>query len=317
MDLAASLREHVRAAVAVVKTALVSGSAGFVGRHMGPALEARGYQVRRIDLKDPVLPVDALRYYQQAHKRYDLIVHLAANVGGRASIDGSPLHVATNLALDSLMFDYARRTRPGRVLYFSSSAAYPKEWQGRGCRYLLRESRIDLDRPGLPDATYGWAKLTGELLATYAREAGVPVTVVRPFSGYGDDQPLDYPFPSFIHRAATRQDPFDVWGDGTAARDWIHIDDVIEASLRLVEAGVDEPVNLCTGRAVTFAHLARMVCDAAGYTPELNLIETAPQGVHWRVGDPTVLHRYYIPTVTLEQGIERALQASRPTGVPA
>lgn len=279
---------------------------------MVPALEARGYHVETNDVAgelDVDMPFDCREIFATGWPgpAPDLVVHLAANIGGRAVIDGSPLAVATNLALDSMLFEWAQRVRPGRVLYFSSSAAYPVCYQARGTHYQLDENFIDLADICLPDATYGWAKLTGEMLAGHARAAGVPVTVVRPFSGYGEDQALDYPFPSFIARAAARQGPFDIWGAGDSARDWIHIDDVIEGALTLVDEGIDGPINLCTGIPTTFDDLAAAVCSVAGYQPDLNHVPTAPQGVHWRVGDPNRLRTYYQPRISLRQGIERAL----------
>ena len=128
-------------------------------------------------------------------------IHAAAIVGGRAKIDGNPLALAVNLELDAAMFQWALRTRPGRVVYLSSSAAYPVGLQGTRDHRPLLEGDIQVDDfwPvfGTPDALYGWAKLTGERLAALARAEGVPVSVVRPFSGYSHDQSEDYPFPAF------------------------------------------------------------------------------------------------------------------------
>jgi len=74
------------------------------------------------------------------------------------------------------------------------------------------------------------AKLSGEYLAGFAaKEYGLDVIVYRPFSGYGEDQDLTYPFPSIVRRAVRRESPFVVWGSGKQLRDFIHIDDVVEA----------------------------------------------------------------------------------------
>jgi nucleoside-diphosphate-sugar epimerase len=119
-----------------------------------------------------------------------------------------------------------------------------------------------------PDQTYGWAKLTGEMLAEHARAAGVAVHVLRPFSGYGEDQGTEYPFGAFIERARKREDPFVIWGDGRQVRDWVHIDDVIGATLAVVEADYQEPVNVCTGRGVSMAELAGNLITRRG-TPRV------------------------------------------------
>lgn len=285
---------------------LLTGSAGFVGRHLHAALNARGDHVTTCDLADGC---DALDLFRTDGTRYDLAIHCAAIVGGRASIDGSPLGVATNLALDAWYMRWLIRTRTPRAVYFSSSAAYPVEYQRPGPIRLLHEEDIDLDRPRQPDATYGWAKLTGEYLARYAQAEGVQMTVLRPFSGYGTDQDEAYPFPAFIRRARRRDDPFEIWGDGSSTRDWIHIDDLVGATLAAVEHGVAGPVNLGWGRPVAFDDLACIVTSMAGYQPAMKYLPTAPQGVHHRVCDPSLMRAFYEPKVTLEEGVHRALNA--------
>jgi nucleoside-diphosphate-sugar epimerase len=268
-------------------------------------MEARGWDVLGVDYERR--HSDALDFFRYDEGGYDLAVHCAAIVGGRASIDGSPLGVATNLALDSWYMRWLVRTGTPRAVYFSSSAAYPVELQQPGTARPLSEDDIDLDNPRLPDATYGWAKVTGERLARYAEAEGCRVHVFRPFSGYGSDQADCYPFPAFIQRAKQQQDPFEVWGDGTSARDWIHIDDIVGAVLAAIDQDITGPVNLGTGRATTFDQLAALVTEAAGYQPEIKHLPAAPQGVHTRVCDPSRMLAYYTPRVTLEEGIRRAL----------
>ena len=290
---------------------LLTGAAGFVGRHLHQALWERDYQVSAIDLRPnhAVLKRDALDHFRTSDVRFDLAIHCAAIVGGRASIDGSPLGVATNLALDAWYMRWLARSKTPRAVYFSSSAAYPVALQQPGKIRRLVETDIDYAQPGRPDATYGLAKLTGEQLCRYAEAAGTRMTVLRPFSGYGEDQDETYPFPAFIRRARERQAPFEIWGDGSSTRDWIHIDDLVGATLAAVDQDVTGPVNLGTGKATSFDELAGLVTTAAGYRPELDHIATAPQGVHHRVCDPSRMLDFYTPTVTLDEGIKRALAA--------
>ena len=283
---------------------LLTGSAGFVGRHLHAALDARGDTVTAVDL---IHGRDALDLFRFDSAPYDLAIHCAAIVGGRASIDGSPLGVATNLALDSWYMRWLARTETPRALYFSSSAAYPVILQQPGEVRRLVETDIDYQRPGRPDATYGLAKLTGEQLCQYAAAEGTQMTILRPFSGYGSDQDEAYPFPAFIRRARERQDPFEVWGDGKSTRDWIHIDDLVGATLAAIDEEVTGPVNLGWGRATSFDELAGYVTQAAGYSPVVKHLPSAPQGVHHRVCDPTRMLAFYQPKVTLEEGIRRAL----------
>lgn len=293
-----------------MKTALVTGHYGFIGRHVWHRLIMDGYLVSDLDIKAPN-PVDARDFFRTNDKHFDLVVHCAAVVGGRTKIDGAPLDVAVDLAIDAELFQWAMRTTPGALVYFSSSAAYPTAWQNAtDHRYPLSEDFIDLSLDsdvGVPDQTYGWSKLTGELLAQRYAEAGGRVHVFRPFSGYGTDQDTCYPFPAFIHRALRHEDPFEVWGDGEQVRDFIHVDDIVNAVMVAVDQGVLGPVNLCTGRETSFNDLARMVTTAAGYDAVIAHRNNAPIGVRHRVGDPTQMLKFYTPQVSLEEGIERAL----------
>lgn len=284
----------------------LSGHKGFVGRHLHAALEARGDDVTGIDLADGQ---DALDFFRTDNTRYELAIHCAAIVGGRASIDGSPLGVATNLALDAWYMRWLIRTGTPRAVYFSSSAAYPVALQQPGDVRRLYEEDINLAYMEEPDATYGWSKLSGEKLATYAEAEGCRILLPRPFSGYGEDQDEAYPFPAFIARAKRRDDPFEIWGSGGSTRDWIHISDLIGATLALLDADVTGPVNLGWGRATSFDELARIVCTAAGYQPQYKHRHDAPQGVHHRVSDPSRMLNHYVPTTTLEEGVRRALEA--------
>lgn len=263
-----------------MKQALVTGAAGFVGRHMVAALKDRGYHVVRWDILEGN---NALDLFRRPTFPFDLVVHAAAAEPHRAAIDNSPMNMAKNLELDAAMFGWAARTGQKRVLYLSSCAV--------------------LDGPD----DYGWTKLTGERMVTAARRAGIPVTVVRPYSGYGEDQSEDWPFGAFVARARRRDNPFVIWGDGTQVRDWIHIDDIVAAALALVDNDVDGPVSLCTGRGTSMAELVGLVCAEASYRPDIELRTDMPAGAASRIGDPTLLRRWYVPQVSLEEGVKRAM----------
>jgi nucleoside-diphosphate-sugar epimerase len=292
-------------------TVLITGHRGFIGRHLLAECARRGYTVTGVDTADPAFPDDCRRFFAHNTARFDLVFHCAATIGGRVGIDHNPLGVATNLALDADLFQWALRTRPGRVVYFSSSAAYPVHLQGEFAPSTrLSEWQVELgtDVLGRPDGTYGWAKLTGEMLAEHVNDAGVPVHVFRPFSGYGADQDGDYPFRAFLDRARRREDPFEVWGTGAQVRDFIHVDDVVGAVFAAIEQDVRGPVNLCTGIGTSFNELAELVTSAAGYSPTIRHVQDAPTGVDYRVGDPTAMRRFYQPKVTLEDAVRAALK---------
>ncbi|MFI6274309.1 NAD-dependent epimerase/dehydratase family protein [Streptomyces sp. NPDC050988] len=300
-----------------MKTALVTGSWGFVGRHMTAELRGRGWDVIGCDIANPDRPVDCLDVFRRADRVFDLVVHAAARAPHRAAIDGRPATMAYNLQLDAAMFDWALRTGQRRVLYLSSSAVYPVQFQDGSEEWRLHETNTDSAHGIMPDAGYGWTKLTGEKTAAAAAAEGLAVHVVRPFSGYGEDQGDDWPFGAFVARAHRREDPFTVWGNGLQVRDWIHIDDVVAGALAVVDADVREPVNVCTGRGVSMKELAGMICQETGHQPWIAYDRTAPPGVAYRVGDPDRFHDLYQPKVSLEEGVTRAVRRARQQGAVA
>jgi len=309
---------------------LITGSAGFLGRAFTRRLLRAGHALTTIDLDgsgSSIYP-DALELFRGGGT-YDLVIHAAAHVGGRSDIESRPAYLAArNAELDAACFAWALRTRPGCLVYLSSSAAYPIALQGPTLESFsqvpgqppvthvgarpLRESDIDLDHIRPPDQSYGFVKLLGERMSRDAAAEGVPrVLVVRPFSGYGTDQATSYPFPAMIERARKRADPFEVWGDGTQVRDFVHVDDIVGAVLAAVGQGVAGPVNICTGHGLTMGELARRIIDMVpetdDYQPEIRFLPDQPSGVAYRVGHPGQMARFYRPQVTLSQGILRAL----------
>jgi nucleoside-diphosphate-sugar epimerase len=281
---------------------LITGDAGFVGSYFHKALNE--HDITGIDLKNGV---DARKFFATDNSYFDLVIHLAAIVGGRATIEGEPLSVAVDLSIDSELFQWALRTKPGRIVYYSSSAAYPIKLQDYGSNHRLTESDIDLSDIQSPDYTYGWAKLTGEMLAGYAEKEGLRVHVFRPFSGYGEDQSLDYPFPSFIKRGVEKDNPFKIWGTGNQVRDFIHMEDVVAATIEAVRQDVQGPVNLGLGRPTSFNELAALVSSECGYSPEMEHVLGAPEGVQYRCSNPAKMLSFYTPKISLEEGISRAV----------
>lgn len=242
--------------------------------------------------------------------------HLASIVGGRKKIEGEPLQVGLDLAIDSIFLRWAWRSHcVGRLLYASSSAAYPVELQGEQDAIALEESHIDFahNSIAMPDMTYGWSKLTGEYLTwLLANRHDVPACSVRPFSGYGEDQDLSYPIPAIADRAARREDPLVVWGSGRQGRDFVHIADCIVA-MRLAIAGIEDGsgVNIGSGKLTTFLDVARTFARLAGYGPEVRGTESGPVGVHSRYAAVGESERRlgWSPSIALEEGLARVLAA--------
>ena len=278
---------------------LITGSHGFVGRYFRDKLI--DHDLTLIDTK---AGTDCRDFFKKDDSQYDLVIHLAAIVGGRESIEGRPMAVADNFSIDSEFFQWCLKTKPKKIVYFSSSAAYPTHYQQGSEAKRLQEWMITPSAPNSPDMTYGMAKVIGEYLASFVDN----VHIFRPFSGYAYDQDLNYPFPMYIKRALDKSDPFEVWGPGTQTRDFIHMTDVVNAVMTAVDQGITGPINLGTGRSTSFLELAQMSMDAVGYKGEILTRPDKPVGCMHRVSDNTKLLSFYTPKITLEEGIDRAVK---------
>jgi len=283
---------------------LITGHKGFVGKYFLKKYEK--HQIIGVDLKEGN---DCRDFFKKnIDVKFDLVIHLAAIVGGRMTIEGNPLSVADDLSIDSEFVQWCLKTKPNRVVYFSSSAAYPIKLQKLKDKYRLKETDINLLDCSTPDMTYGWSKLTGEFCLQYLEQAGIKVNIFRPFSGYGTDQDLSYPFPAYINRAKNKLDPFEIWGDGTQVRDFIHIQDIVDAVDEAIKQDIKGPINLGSGIATSFNDLQQMICNIAKYSPTVKHILTAPVGVMYRCCDPTKMLSFYKPKISLEDGINMALK---------
>lgn len=264
-------------------------------------IEVFGEDGRLLFLKDDFrntlrLLGDNPRHFQDKYgldfERFEDVYHFAAIVGGRATIDGDPMLVALDLAIDAEFFYWITRHKPARVLYPSSSAAYPVSLQTESDAVALKESDIDFNNMGQPDMTYGWSKLTGEYLAYIAAKYyGIKVTCIRPFSGYGEDQNTTYPIPAIAERVARREDPIEVWGTGKQGRDFVHIDDVLDCIQTAMETIHDgSAINIGMGKLTSFIEIIETLTDIAGYKPEIKQLLDKPVGVFSRYSNMDHVH---------------------------
>jgi UDP-glucose 4-epimerase len=242
-------------------------------------------------------------------EKFNDVFHFAAIVGGRAMIDGDPIQVALDLSIDAEFFYWISRHKPDRVLYPSSSAAYPVDLQTDGGAVALKEADINFERMGQPDMTYGWTKLTGEFLAQItAKHYGVSITCIRPFSGYGEDQNLTYPIPAIARRAALKETPFEVWGTGKQGRDFVHIDDVLDVTLLAMDNITDgTAINIGHGRLSSFLEIIDIFTEFAGYNPPIKQLLDKPVGVHARYSNMDFVKETlgWEPKISLKEGLRR------------
>ena len=318
---------------------LITGGAGFVGRHFTNALLRRGDEVVCVDSVVPGtggidasngwplfeprdfdnftwIKQDCREYFKDnQNEKFDYIFHLAAVVGGRLTIERNPLAVAQDLAIDADMWNWATTAKPTKIVAFSSSAAYPINLQSSTNEtILLKEEMINFESEiGKPDLTYGWAKLTSEYIGRIAWDRHELDSVAyRPFSGYGVDQDLTYPFPSICLRAleSKGEKKFKVWGSGLQSRDFIHIDDCVRGVLSTMdEIHGGDALNLSTGKLTTFINFAQKATEVVGYSPDVFGDVSMPEGVASRGGDTSKQVKFgFKSEIPIEVGIAECIE---------
>ncbi|MEP7215280.1 MAG: NAD-dependent epimerase/dehydratase family protein [Anaerolineaceae bacterium] len=306
---------------------LVTGGASFIGSHLVDALVLRGARVRIADdftsgsaenlsgasksatvftgdLRDPSFATEAVR-------GMSVVFHLAADHGGRGYVDGQQVACATNFALDNTVFMRCLAAGVEKVVYASSGCVYPN------FRQTDTREHLYLDEPSVgppfdADNLYGWAKLMGELtLRALYQEHGLPSVSCRYFTVYGERGRENHAVMAMIARAFIRQDPFEVWGDGEQVRNWTHVDDIVEGTIRAAESIDDAAaVNLGTMERIRVLDAVNAVTRLAGYSPRILLQPDLPTGPLNRVADNALARRLlgWAPEVRFEDGLARTFK---------
>lgn len=314
----------------MTKPILITGCGGFVGRNIVKYLFKQKKCVWGVDNlvsgkhpkewlssdfsnKFKFFKLDCREFFKKnLTTKFSDVYHLAAVVGGRMTIEYEPLAVATDLSIDAEFFNWAIKAKPERILYPSSSAAYPTYLQNKKNPPKLKETDITFEEKiGVPDMSYGWSKLTGEFLARFAaKQYGLHVACIRPFSGYGGDQDLTYPVPAIALRTIRKENPLIVWGSGKQVRDFIHIDDCVEGMQKALEIIADgSAVNLGSGIPMNFIQAAKLFAEIVGYKPKIETLADKPVGVLYRCADISYMEKIlkWKPKISTREGFSRVV----------
>lgn len=244
---------------------VVTGAHGFLGSHLCESLEADGFEVVRVGRDRDARNPDVLERHTP---RGAWVWHLAAEHGGVGWLHGRDVF-RSNSQMTWSVLNLAGRA--DRIFLASSACAYGTARQMvRGVAPRLTEHADLWDGP--PDGLYGLEKRCMVPLAEVAPadvRVGLLHTIVGPGQSYGDR--AKFP-PAAARKAleARTSGTFELWGDGTQLRSYLHVADAI-ARMRAVmfDDRYDGPVNIGYDGAVSCVDVARTMCDLAGVDPSV------------------------------------------------
>ena len=321
---------------------LVTGAAGFIGAGLALRLLERGDEVRGVDnvsdYYDPALKLARLERLRRhsgfafdrldvadrgalerlfAERRYDAVVHLAAQAGVRYSLDNPSAYVDSNLVGFGNVLEGCRHTGVGHLVFASSSSVY-----GANTRLPFGEG----DNVDHPLSLYAATKKANELMAhCYAHLYRVPATGLRFFTVYGPWGRPDMALFKFT-RAMLAGEPVPLFNHGRMTRDFTYIDDVVEGVTRVIDrpARADETwsgdaphpaaslapyrvYNVGNNSPVQLMRYVEVLERCLGVRARLEPLPMQDGDVPATMADASALERDfgYRPATTVEEGVAR------------
>ena len=307
----------------MIKHALITGGAGFVGSHLVDRMLGAGWRVTAVDSFDPfydprikesnieahglnsafrmlrldIRDYDALR--ESLPGGFDVIVHLAARAGIRPSVADPLTYVDVNIRGTQTLLELCREWSTPQFVFASSSSVY-----GINPNVPWSESDYDL-RPISP---YAATKLSGELLGrTYSHLYGIRFVALRLFTVYGPRQRPDLA----IHRFARRMLdglPITLYGDGETRRDYTYVSDIVDGIMAAAEydRSLYEVINLGNTHTISLLEMVRTLEDALAVTARVEHQPDQPGDVPQTWADIQRASSLlgFEPTVEFREGVQ-------------
>lgn len=292
------------------KRVWIAGHNGMVGSALVRRLTASGTEILTVDRQICDLRDQAGVHAWMRHARPDAIFLAAATVGGIEANRTRPADfLYNNLLIAANVIHAAAECGTTKLMFLGSSCFYPRE-----AAQPIQEGTL-LQGPFEPtNEWYAVAKVAGvKLCQAYRRQHGRDFIAVVPTNLYGPNDNFDlaasHVVPAMIRRLheakASDRSPVELWGTGRPRREFLYVDDAIDALIFLMEHYSDEAIiNVAGGEDVSIAELADAVARTVGYTGSFRFDTSKPDGMPRKALDATrILAMGWRPAVSLEEGL--------------
>ncbi len=327
-----------------MKKALVCGAGGFIAAHLVKRLRTEGYWVRAVDIKehefaptraneflladlrDPAQCARALSISNTSRSEFDEVYQLAADMGGMGFISAAECEIMRNNVLINVNMTHAAAGLGVKRYFYSSSVCIYRD-MAHGEPEMPEEQAY----PAMPDNEYGWEKLYSERVAmAYGRRHGMHVRIARFQNCYGPEGTWtggrEKAPAALCRKVAEVEDggTIEMWGDGTAVRSYIYVDDLVDAIHKLTQSNLQSPANIGSQEYVSVNELAAIIQDVAGKRVNVRHVP-GPVGVQSRnFSNEKIYSVGWQPKTSLREGIghtyrwiDRQVKEHRPRSTPA
>lgn len=296
----------------------VAGHRGMAGSALLRKLKVRGHEIitrsrSELDLMDQA---KVMSFYKETSP--EVVFIAAAKVGGiKANIESPYEFLYENLQIQNNLIDSAYKNGVSKIVFLGSSCIYPRE-----CPQPMKEEYL-LTGPLEPtNEGYAIAKIAGLRLLQYlGSEHGVSSLSVMPCNLYGPNDSFD-PAHSHVIAALVRRfvearesdyPTITMWGTGSARREFLHVDDMAEAVMLLMDKwDSSDIVNVGCGEDISIKDLSKLIADRVGYSGTIEWDTSMPDGMPRKCLDVSRLNELgFVPKYSLESGIDQMIELYR------
>ena len=290
----------------------VAGNTGLVGSAIVRTLHWKGYTnilsspSHHWDLRNQM---DVERFFRVNEPEYVYLA--AAKVGGIGANAYYPGHfIYDNLMIQTNVIHAARKFGVKKLLFLGSSCIYPKF-----AEQPITEDQLLGGHLEPSNDSYAIAKIAGiKMCQAYRKQYGFNAISLMPTNLYGpnDNYDLDssHVLPAMIRKFHEAKDKVTLWGDGSAMREFLYVDDLAEAAFKcMVSYDSEEIINVGTGKDITIKELATTIADVVGFKGEIVWDTSKPNGTPRKVLNIDKIKSLgWKPKVGLREGIEKTYE---------